>query len=49
MEKTNLTEEDWKIVESRLKYDIDNNIGMDLRFCILNKNKEVKQEENEKK
>lgn len=30
-----LTEEDWIIVEARLQYDIDNNIGMDIVFGIL--------------
>ena len=36
-----ITEEDWKVVEARLQYDIDNNIGMDIVFGILS-NEEVK-------
>jgi len=33
--QNNLTEEDWQIVEARLQYDIDNNIGMDMVFGFL--------------
>jgi hypothetical protein len=46
MEKTEknkeyeLTEEDWKIVEARLQHDIDNNIGMDIVFGILDDGKQ---------
>jgi hypothetical protein len=30
-----LTEDDWKVVEARLQYDIDHNIGMDMMFGVL--------------
>lgn len=35
-----ISEEDWKIVEARLQYDLDHNIGMDMRLMILNKEEE---------
>ena len=38
--QTDLTEEEWKIVEARLQYDMDNNIGMDLIFGILDNGKQ---------
>jgi hypothetical protein len=38
--QNNLTEDDWKIVEARLQYDIDNNIGMDMSFGVLNNGKQ---------
>ena len=30
-----LKEEDWKVVEERLKYDIENDIGTKLKFGVL--------------
>jgi hypothetical protein len=42
MEPGKLSEDDWKVVEARLQYDIDNNIGMDIVFGVL---QEVKMKE----
>ena len=30
-----ITEEDWKVVEARLQYDVDNNIGTDIVLTFI--------------
>jgi hypothetical protein len=44
MRDKEISEDDWKVVEERLQYDIDNNIGTNEVFMFLDKIQEEKRQ-----